>query len=128
VSAVGLVNGPHAVLWENGSATNLGSLGGSMNKAGAINNRGEIVGLSSLPGDTAIHAYLWTKDKGMQDLGALGHDTLGDPAGINNSTQVVGGSCDDSGNCRAFLWDNKVMTDLNDLIASDSPMYLLYAL
>jgi hypothetical protein len=36
----------------------LGSLGGSMNKAAAINNRGEIAGLSSLPNDTAIHAFL----------------------------------------------------------------------
>ena len=49
----------------------------------------------------------------MKDLGGLGADVLGDPAGINNSTQVVGGSCDSSGNCRAFLWQNNVLSDLN---------------
>ena len=64
----------------------------------------------------------------MRDLGALGSDFLGDPAGINNNTQVVGGSCDISGNCRAFLWEKKVMSDLNDLIPANSPLYLLYAL
>jgi probable HAF family extracellular repeat protein len=128
ISAVGLVTGPHAVLWENGAVTDLGNLGGKMiGKAGAINNRGEVAGLSDLP-DNSVHAFLWTKDTGMKDLGALGADVLGDPAGINNSTQVVGGSCDSSGNCRAFLWQNKVMTDLNDLIPADSPLYLMYAL
>ncbi len=128
VTAVGLFVGPHAVIWENGSVTNLGSLGGTMGKAGAINDRGEVAGFSSLPGDSSVHAFLWTKDTGMQDLGGLGTDFLADPAGINNKTQVVGGSCDVSGNCRAFLWEKNVMSDLNDLIAPDSPWYLVYAL
>ena len=128
VTAVGLFVGPHAVLWDNGSVTDLGSLGGTMGKAGAINNRGEVAGFSSLPGDSSVHSFLWTKDTGMQDLGALGTDYLGDPAGINNNTQVVGGSCDISGNCRAFFWEKKVLSDLNDFIPADSPLYLLYAL
>jgi probable HAF family extracellular repeat protein len=128
VTAVGLFVGAHAVLWDNGSATNLGSLGGTMGKAGAINDRGEVAGFSSLPGDSSVHSFLWTRRAGMQDLGALGGDYLGDPAGINNNTQVVGGSCDMSGNCRAFLWQNNVLADLNDLIPADSPLYLIYAL
>ena len=128
VTAVGLFVGPHAVLWENGSVTDLGTLGGTLGKAGAINDRGEVAGFSSLPGDSAVHSFLWTRDAGMHDLGALGADFLGDPAAINNNTQVVGGSCDSSGNCRAFLWEKKVMSDLNDLIPADSPLYLLYAL
>jgi probable HAF family extracellular repeat protein len=128
VTALGLLYGRHAVLWDNGSVTDLGSLGGTMGKAGAINNRGDIAGFSGLPGDTSVHAFLWTQDTGMQDLGALGEDVLGDPAGINNSDQVVGGSCDNSGNCRAFFWQKKVMMDLNALIPADSPLYLIYAL
>jgi probable HAF family extracellular repeat protein len=128
VTAVGLFVGQHAVLWENGSVTPLGSLGGTLGKAGAINDRGEVVGFSGLRGDSAVHSFLWTKDAGMQDLGALGADYLGDPAGINNNSQVVGGSCDLSGNCRAFFWEKEVMSDLNDLIPADSPLYLLYAL
>jgi probable HAF family extracellular repeat protein len=128
VTAVGLLYGPHAVLWEYGSATDLGNLGGKMmGKACAINNRGEVAGFSDVP-DGAVHSFLWTRDTGMQDLGALGTDVLGDAAGINNSSQVVGGSCDSSGNCRAFLWQNKKMMDLNDLIPANSPLYLAYAL
>ncbi len=130
VTAVGLFVGSHAVLWENGSPNPLGTLGGSLGKAGAINDRGEVAGFSSLPGDSAVHSFLWTRETGMRDLGALGTDLLGDPAGINNNTQVVGGSCVDiaSPNCRAFFWEKNVMSDLNDLIPPDSPLYLVYAL
>ncbi len=99
-----------------------------MGKAGAINDRGEVAGFSSVPGDSSVHPFLWTAATGMQDLGPLGTDFLADPAGINNSTQVVGGSCDISGNCRAFFWENNVMSDLNDLIPANSPWYLAYAL
>ncbi|HTB13483.1 MAG TPA: hypothetical protein VK752_18010 [Bryobacteraceae bacterium] len=128
VTAVGLLAGPHAVLWENGSAIDLGNLGGkTMGKAAAINNRGEVAGFSDLA-DGTVHSFLWTRDAGMHDLGALNGDVLGDPAGINNSTQVVGGSCDSSGNCRAFLWQSNVLSDLNSLIPADSPLYLVYAL
>lgn len=128
VTAVGLLVGPHAVLWKNGSATDLGNLGGKMmGKAAAINNRGEVAGFSDVT-DGSVHAFLWTKNTGMRDLGALGADILGDPAGINNNTQIVGGSCDNGGNCRAFLWQNNVLSDLNSLISQDSPLYLVYAL
>jgi probable HAF family extracellular repeat protein len=116
------------VLWDDGSVKDLGSLGGLMNNvATAINNRGEVVGNSDLAGDTSGHAFLWTKDAGIQDLGALGADVMSAAIWINNSSQVSGGSCDDMGNCRAFLWQNKVMTDLNTLIPADSPFYLLFA-
>jgi probable HAF family extracellular repeat protein len=128
VTAVGLLVGPHAVLWENGSVKDLGNLGGEMmGKAAAINNRGEVAGFSDVA-DGTVHSFLWTRETGMKDLGGLGTDVLGDPAGINNNTQVVGGSCDDSGNCRAFLWQNNVLSDLNSLIPADSPLYLVYAL
>jgi hypothetical protein len=30
------------------------------------------------------------------------------------------------GNCRAFLWQNKAMTDLNTLIPANSPLYLVF--
>jgi probable HAF family extracellular repeat protein len=79
VTAVGLFVGQHAVLWENGSVTPLGSLGGTLGKAGAINDRGEVAGFSGLRGDSAVHSFLWTKDAGLQDLGALGSDFFGRP-------------------------------------------------
>jgi probable HAF family extracellular repeat protein len=61
----------HAVLWKNGSASNLGSLGGAMsNVALAINNEGQVVGVSDLTGDTTAHAFFWEKGV-MTDLGTL---------------------------------------------------------
>jgi probable HAF family extracellular repeat protein len=125
--------GPHAVLWEkDGSVTDLGNLGAAVgNLATAINNRGQVVGISSLTGQspptTGIHAFLWTTQTGMRDLGALPGDVASVGASINDSGEVVGPSFDKDGNPRAFLWQNGVMTDLNTLIPDSSPLYLLFA-
>ena len=58
----------HALLWENGKVTDLGGLGGTGygggNLALGINNLGQVVGNSDLPGDTANHAFLWSKSHG----------------------------------------------------------------
>ena len=114
----------HAVLWENNSVTDLGSLGGVVNNvAYAINNRGQIVGASDLAGDNTGHAFLWQKGV-MTDLGTLAGDFSSAAFGINDDGQVVGLSCDQSGNCRAFLWQNGVMTDLNALAPPESSLYL----
>jgi probable HAF family extracellular repeat protein len=55
-------------LWdkENGMR-NLGSLGGMCTTALAINNRGQIVGISSFKGEKAWHAFIW--DGSIHDLG-----------------------------------------------------------
>jgi len=123
--------GPHAVLWDNGSPINLGSLGGQLISTGAaVNNRGEVVGASDLPGDRALHSFLWTREAGMQDLGTLPGDVNslpGGTGGINNRQQVVGWSCNKAGKCRAYLWENNVMTDLNSLIPAHSPLHLVIA-
>ena len=118
----------HAVLWKNGKVINLGSLGGAFsNLALDMNELGEVVGLSDLPGDTTNHGFLW-KHGHMIDLGTLPGDNLSYAFGINNRGQVVGQSCDPSGNCRAFLWQNGVMTDLNTLIPPGSSLYLIIAI
>jgi len=84
------------------------------------------VGAAEVKGGN-VHAFLWTKDTGMKDLGLLGSDTMADPFWVNNLGQVVGGSCSATGNCRAFLWEGKTLIDLNTLIPADSPLYLLVA-
>jgi probable HAF family extracellular repeat protein len=130
--------GPHAVLWErDGTPTDLGNLGGTENPAilgrGSIalgiNNRSQVVGTSSLTGNKANHAFLWTKQTGIQDLGVLQGDVNSAATNINDKAQVVGQSFGDSGpmmgNPRAFLWENGVMTDLNTLVPANSPLYLL---
>lgn len=114
----------HAVLWQDGSVTDLGSFGGTMNNLGtAINNLGQVVGFSDLAGDTAEHAFLWQVGQ-MTDLGTLPGDFSSSAFGINNRGQVVGQSCDKTGTCRAFLWQNGVMTDLNTLIPAGSPVLI----
>jgi probable HAF family extracellular repeat protein len=115
----------HAVLWKDGSVTDLGNLGGALNNiATGINERGEVIGFSDLAGDAVLHAFLWTKDNGMQDLGTLPGDLSSVALGINEEGQVVGQSCDQTGNCRAFLWQDGVMTDLNTLVCHGSSLYL----
>jgi probable HAF family extracellular repeat protein len=120
----------HALLWEKGKATDLGNLGGKTGQAGGnialdINIQGQVVGNSDLPGDTTFHAFLWTRRTGMQDLGTLSGDVASLSISINDDGSVVGASLDANFNPRAFLWEKGLMTDLNTLIAGDSPLYLL---
>jgi probable HAF family extracellular repeat protein len=131
--------GPHAVLWDkDGSVQDLGNLGGTANPevlgvgnlAFTINNSGEIAGASALPGNQITHAFRWTRTEGMRDLGALPGDLVSAGLGINNRGDVVGASIDTdlaTGNPRAVLWHNGVINDLNDLVPSDSSLYLLTA-
>jgi probable HAF family extracellular repeat protein len=117
----------HALLWRNGTITNLGNLGGVVNNlAAAINDRGQIAGTSDLPGDTTSHAFLW-QDGNMADLGTLPGDFSSGAIGINSKTQVVGVSLDTNGNPRAFLWERGRMIDLNSLLPAGSPWFLTEA-
>ncbi len=116
----------HAVLWHNGGVTDLGSLGGTVNFANDINNRGQVVGASNLPGDMVQRAFFWQMGA-MTDLGTLPGDVPSLATGINDEGQVVGFSF--GAGPRAFLWTNGVMTDLNSLVPGPpfSPLYLLGA-
>ncbi|MGD0301518.1 MAG: hypothetical protein ABSE86_30945, partial [Bryobacteraceae bacterium] len=94
----------HALLWETGTVTDLGNLGGTAkgfgNLAFNINNQGEVVGISGLRGDMNFHGFLWTKATGMQDLGTLPGDANSTAIGINDSGDVVGVSLDANFNPR----------------------------
>jgi probable HAF family extracellular repeat protein len=116
----------HAVLWQNNSVTDLGNLGGAVNNAAyAINNWGQIVGASDLPGDNTGHAFLW-QNGAMTDLGTLAGDFSSAAFGINNKGQAVGQSCNsDFSVCRAFLWQTGAMTDLNALIPAGSSLFVI---
>ena len=114
----------HAVVWRNGSVSNLPGLGGVMNNAAfAINNAGQIAGISDSPGDATTYAVLW-QNGAITNLGTLPGDVSSVANDINAQGQVVGVSCDANFNCRAFLWNHGVAIDLNSLIPPDSPLYL----
>jgi probable HAF family extracellular repeat protein len=124
----GPTQSPHALLWQGGTLTDLGNLGGTrVNSGQDINNQGQVVGFATLPDNTTVHAFLWTEDDGMQDLGTLPGDVTTFGYGINGKGQVVGSSVDASGNPRAFLWQEGVITDLNTLTPVGSPLFLLDA-
>jgi probable HAF family extracellular repeat protein len=120
----------YAVLWQHGKPINLGSLGGAFgNIPFDLNNKGQVVGQSDLPGDIFHDPFLW-QDGVMTDLGNLPGLPNGQAIGINNRGQVVGFSQDangDENSAVAVLWEKGTMTDLNTLIPADSPLFLMEA-
>ena len=118
--------GVHAVVWRNGSVSDLPGLGGAMNNAAiAINNSGQIAGISDPPGDATTYGVLW-RNGAITNLGTLPGDFSSVAADINARGQVVGSSCDVNFSCRAVLWDNGVAIDLNSLVPTGS-LYLTQA-
>jgi probable HAF family extracellular repeat protein len=126
--AVGRHTARHAVLWENGTVRDLGNVGGdTWNTPTSITQRGDIVvGFASSPGDDpdnpGFRAWLWTErddvclklpGTDICDLGTLDVGGTAQAWGVNERGQVVGTACAPSGECKAFLWEKGVMTDLN---------------
>jgi probable HAF family extracellular repeat protein len=117
--AVGRYTAKHALLWDKkGHIVDLGNLGAPFwNTPTNINQRGDVVGFAGAPNDpdgNFLQAFIWTAQDGIQPLGFLPGDVHSEAYGINEKRQVVGLSCDADGNCRAFIWENGVMRDLND--------------
>jgi probable HAF family extracellular repeat protein len=117
--AVGRFTAKHALLWDkNGKIIDLGNLGAPFwNTPTNISQRGDVVGFAGAPNDpdgNFLQAFIWTAEGGIQPLGFLPGDVHSEAYGINERRQVVGLSCDADGNCRAFIWENGVMRDLND--------------
>jgi len=84
--------GVHAVLWQHGTISEPAGppMRGTMsNSANAINNRGQVVGESNLPDDSATHAFLLEKGV-LTDLGTLPGDLNSTANDINSKGQVVG--------------------------------------
>jgi probable HAF family extracellular repeat protein len=129
------------VVWKKGQIADLGTFGGNVSYASAVNNQGQVVGtalneipdqfsfydlLFTLPGSlngTQTRAFLWDEEHGMQDLGTLGgFDATANL--VNQSGQVTGFSYTNSTpnpttgipTFHPFLWDKeKGMRDLGSL-------------
>ena len=107
-------------LWDKEKGMlDLGSLGGASGCAINLNNRGQVVGYSSLAehpgacltGGPGCHPFLW--DRGvLTDLGTLG-GTFGFSNSVNETGEAVGAATTQGDQAfHAFLWKKGIMTDL----------------
>ncbi len=104
--------------------TSIGTLPGAVNaEANAINNLGEVVGSSSTEITSLsylVSGFLWTAAGGMSDIGNLGKDQYTVANDVNDNLQIVGTSSihGNQGIDHGFIWQNGVMTDLNNVLSS----------
>jgi probable HAF family extracellular repeat protein len=127
--AVGRRSAKHAVMWYRGRLIDLGNVGGdTWNTPTAITRNGDmVVGFANAPGATPdapqFRAWLWTEREDIAcsklpgtnicDLGTLDPGGTAEAWGVNQRGQIVGSACPPSGPCRAFIWENGEMKDLN---------------
>ena len=121
VGWAGSVMSSYACLYEDGTLTDLGTLGGPLNIAYSINETGQIVGISSV-NRWDEHAFLYENGM-MADLGTLG-GTNSEALCINESGQIVGSADTGEGHKHAFLCEDGMMADLNTLVGAGSDITL----
>jgi probable HAF family extracellular repeat protein len=125
--------GRHATLWQNGSVIDLGNLGGiapgTGNFAYDINRSGHVVGTSGTA-DGSFHAFFWSPETLIQDLGTLPGDTASLGLAISDVGDIGGISFPANPNAspRAFIRpDGGAMVDLNSLVPANTTLYLFSA-
>jgi probable HAF family extracellular repeat protein len=98
-------------IYKSGKMTDLGSLGGTVAVSNGINDSGQVIGDSTLAGNTTQHGFS-SKGGVLKDLGTLGGnnssaDWLNAAGDVVGTADLPGSSTHD-----AYLWKNGVMTDL----------------
>jgi probable HAF family extracellular repeat protein len=110
-------NGAVAFVYQNGNVANLGTFGSSGSYAFGINDGGQIVG--HVATDRGARAFLYNNGV-VTGLGTLG-GTNSFAYGVNNALQVAGSSLkNDNVTTHAFIWQNGVIRDLNQLLPYNS--------
>ena len=111
-------------IWVNGQADTLEAVPQQVGEASAVNEAGKVVGWwIGVFGHE--RPFVWTSTGGAITLGTFGgnaaraHD-------INDAGQVVGFAQAASGEKHAFLYENHMLRDLNDLVPADSGFSVLY--
>ena len=92
----------HAVLWNDGDITDLGSLGGPFTTAQSINSHGQVVGLG-MDAAFLFRAFVW-KDSVLTLLPPLSGDNEAAAFDINGRGQVVGWSRVPGPSTTAVMW------------------------
>ena len=101
----------HPFVWDGKEMVDLGTLGGTIAVASAINDRGQVAGASTLPGDLAWDVFTWERGR-LTDQGNLGGNFI-EVVGFNEVGEVVGRALlPDQVTYHAFLVKEGVMMDL----------------
>ena len=103
------VSNTRPFIWINSTMTSLGSLGGTFGEAKAINNNDVVVGTSKLV-TGEYHAFQWTAEGGMTDLGTLEGRDWSFAVGINSSGLIAGYSTipETTNQNRSWIWQDGV--------------------
>jgi probable HAF family extracellular repeat protein len=118
-----------AVLWENGTATQLPDLGDPGAIAYAINSHGQIVG-QAVNSDGTPLAALWQNNTVTSLGGLLPGDVASFATSINNQGQAVGSSFNSNNGAswsHGLLWQNGVTIDLNSLFPASAHLFVISA-
>ena len=107
--SVNIVNIPSNI---KPSIIDLGTLGGTYSSPQAINERGQIIGMSQAATGEE-HAFFWQNGV-MTEIGTLGGAYI-EPYWINKYGQVLGSGITDLGEEHVFFWDHGVLIDLGTL-------------
>ena len=120
---------PQAFLSSGGSAFDLGTFsGGQQSAAYSITDNGFIVGGADVPNNSDptspfFHACLFSNG-GVTDLGTLGGSRSG-AYSVNVFQQIVGyADRTAAGRPQAFIWQNGVIQNLNDMIPATAALHL----
>jgi probable HAF family extracellular repeat protein len=103
----------HAVLWDDLTPVDIGTLGGYTSEAFAINNDGIVVGFADNEmGKPEAFKY---ENEELFGLSTLGGD-VSHAVDINDLGQIVGYSVSNNNTQHAFIWENGQMRDLGQLV------------
>jgi probable HAF family extracellular repeat protein len=135
------LNALHATLWRNGSVIDLGNLGGTATPPPGLGNIGsfayyvnsssQVVGTSGTK-DGVYHAFLWSPETLIQDVGTIPGDVASLGLSISDFGDIGGVSFPagsllavPTASPRAFIRPKGgTMVDLNSLIPANSDLYL----
>jgi probable HAF family extracellular repeat protein len=101
----------HPFFWDDGKMVDIGTLGGTVGVPWFMNDRGQVVGVSSFAGDQTFHAFVWDKKNGVKDLGTLPGQTYSVATWINHEGEIVG-NADFFNGGHSILWKNGKMIDI----------------
>lgn len=118
----------HGFVYQNGTMTDVGTLGGPNSSVNAINDNGEIAGSSQDAADTS-HPFIYANGK-MTSLGTYNIDTT--PQAINDNGVIVGTTYGVNASGypfdHAYIYQSGTFQDLNNLIPAGSGWQLTDAI